>query len=809
MERFVCIHGHFYQPPRENAWLEEVELQDSAFPYHDWNERITAECYATMATSRLVDEKGRIREIVNNYAKISFNFGPTLLSWLERNSPRVYQAILAADRESRQRFSGHGAALAQAYNHMILPLAHSRDKHTQVLWGIGDFEHRFQRRPEGMWLPETAVDLETLDILAEHGIRFTILAPHQARRVKRIDEAEWQDVSGGRIDPARSYLARLPSGRTISLFFYDGGISHAVAFEGLLSNGEGFAHRLLQAAAPERSEPLLVHIATDGESYGHHHPGGNRALAFALATIETQKLARITVYGEYLELHPPEWEVEIVERSSWSCTHGVERWWTHCGCSAGRYPGGNQSWRTPLREALDWLRDSLSPAYEQKMRELGFDPWETRNAYVQVLLDRNPTAVDSFLTERTQRVLSLGEKICAIQLLELERHALLMYTSCGWFFDDISGLETVQVIQYAGRALQIANRVLGNALESRFMEMLEKAKSNIPEHDNGRRIYERFVNPARVDLVAVGAHYAMRSLFEEVPEQTSVYCYTANRELLKSAQIGRTKLAMGCVRITSTINWEAERLCFGAIHWGDHNVSGCLRPCQSPDELKDNFVEEIFARFSRAEFPASLQALEKSLGSACYSLRNLFRDDQRRILSMILQSNLANAEGVYRQVYEDNAPLLSFLKDIGVPAPRALAAAAEYVLNASLKREFEESTLSPTRIRNLVDAARMHGVMLDAPLLEAAIRSRMERIAEAFGLQPGDLELVRELDALAGLLPLFPFEVNLRTVQDIFYHILQEMFPVLQKKAKRRDKKAGQWTTLFTALGDKLGVRTN
>ena len=809
MEAFVCIHAHFYQPPRENAWLEAVEVQDSAFPYHDWNERIAAECYATNATSRITDESGRIREIVNNYARISFNFGPTLLSWLERHSAPVYQAILAADSESRQRFSGHGSALAQAYNHMILPLANPRDRHTQVLWGIADFEHRFQRRPEGMWLPETAVDLETLDILAEHGIRFTILAPHQAKRVKRIDGGEWLDVGGGKIDPTRPYLARLPSGRTIAVFFYDGAISHAVAFEGILSNGERFAHRLLEAVAPDRSGPLLVHIATDGESYGHHHHGGNRALAFALHTIETRKLARITVYGEYLELHPPQWEVEIVERSSWSCSHGVERWWTHCGCNAGRHPGGHQGWRTPLREALDWLRDSLAPAYERNMRELGFDPWQTRNDYVRVMLDRTPSAVDSFLTGRTQRALTPDEKVSVLQLLELERHALLMYTSCGWFFDDISGLETVQVIQYAGRALQIAGRMLGDALEPRFMELIEKAKSNIPEHDNGRRIYEKFVKPSMVDLAAVGAHYAMRSLFRESSEQTSLYCFSAFQEFFKSAQIGRTQLVIGCVRITSTISWEEQRFCFGAIHWGDHNVSGCLRPCQSADELEAHVVQEIFDTFNRGEFPASLDALEKSMGATCYSLRNLFRDDQRHILSIILESNLANAEGVYRQVYEDNAPLLLFLKDIAVPVPRALAAAAEYVLNATLKREFEESSLNLSRIQNLVDAAKMHGVALEGPMLELTIRNRMERIAEGLGKLPGDLDLLRELDALANLLPLFPFEVNLRIVQNIFFRILREVFPVLQKKARRRYKTAVQWTTLFKSLGDKLGVRTD
>jgi hypothetical protein len=396
-----------------------------------------------------------------------------------------------------------------------------------------------------------------------------------------------------------------------------------------------------------------------------------------------------------------------------------------------------------------------------------------------------------------------------LQLLELERHALLMYTSCGWFFDDISGLEAAQVIQYAGRALQIANRILGDALEPRFMELIEKAKSNIPEHDNGRRIYEKFVRPAMVDLAAVGAHYAMRSLFGEYPEQTSLYCYSAFQEFFKSAQIGRTKLAMGRVRITSTITWEAERFCFGAIHWGDHNVSGCLRPCQGSDEVEAHLVQEVFDRFNRGEFPASLQALEQSLGTPCYSMRNLFRDDQRHILSNILESTLVNTEGVYRQVYEDNAPLLLFLKDIAVPVPRALAAAAEYVLNATLKREFEESILNLSRIQNLVDAAKMHGVALEGPMLELTIRNRMERIAEAFGQLPSDLDLLRELDALASLLPLFPFEVNLRIVQNIFFQILREVFPVLQKKARRRYKTAVQWTTLFKSLGDKLGVRTD
>ena len=809
MEKSICIHGHFYQPPRENAWLEAVELQDSAYPYHDWNERVTAQCYATMATSRLLDEKGFIRGITNNYARISFDFGPTLLAWLERQAPAVYAAILEADRQSRRRFSGHGAAIAQAYNHVIMPLASRRDKETQVLWGIRDFEHRFQRPPEGMWLPETAVDLESLEVLAEHGIGFTILSPRQARRIRHINGGDWQEVGGGRIDPSRPYRVRLPSGKSIALFFYDDPISRAVAFEGLLSNGERFAQRLMDGFDDARQEPQLVHIATDGESYGHHFQKGNMALAFALHTIDNRREARITVYGEYLEGHPPAWEVEIHENTSWSCVHGVERWRSDCGCNSGGHPGWRQGWRAPLRESLDWLRDYLVPAYEAKMAALGFDPWGARNGYIRVILDREPDAVEAYLSEQTERPLSGEEKILALQLLELQRHALLMYTSCGWFFDDLSGLETVQVIQFAGRALQLAKRVFGNGLEYRFMQLLEKAPSNLRDHRNGRRIYAKFVRPAMVDLTTVGAHYAMRSLFEEYPPQAMVNCYRVEQASFRLQQVGRSKLAVGRVIVTSTITRESTCLCFGTIHWGDHNISCCISPCPADAAPEEAFSEELFAIFNRAEFPTALLMLEKAVGASTYSLRNLFRDEQRRILQIVLEANLSGAEGVYRQIYETNAPLLLFLKDLMVPAPRALAAAAEYLLNASIRRAFENPVFDLALVRQTLHAAAMHGVTLDAAFLEIAIRRRLEGVAEEFRQQPTAADALQQLDAIAGLLPDFPFEVNLRTVQNIYYHILQQVAPEMRKKARRREKSARHWVRVFLALGEKIGMRTD
>jgi alpha-amylase/alpha-mannosidase (GH57 family) len=373
MQHYVCIHGHFYQPPRENPWLNAVELQESASPYHDWNERVAAECYLPNGAARILDGHSRIARIVNNYTRISFDFGPTLLSWLERSAPQAYELILAADVETQKTFSGHGSALAQAYNHMILPLANSRDKQTQIIWGIRDFQHRFGRYPEGMWLPETAVDIETLELLSACGIKFTILAPNQARRMRNQLWEEWQRVEGGRIDPTRAYNCYLPSGHTIALFFYDGPISHAVAFENLLLDGERFARRLLSGFNEERQWPQLVHIATDGETYGHHSPHGDMALAYALDFLERNQLARITNYGEYLAQHPPVQEVEIFENSSWSCCHGIARWTSDCGCRSGNGNGWNQQWRRPVRSALDWLRDELNAVFESRAPQLFMD----------------------------------------------------------------------------------------------------------------------------------------------------------------------------------------------------------------------------------------------------------------------------------------------------------------------------------------------------------------------------------------------------------------------------------------------------
>ncbi len=442
MNKFICIHGHFYQPPRENPWLEAITYQESAYPFHDWNERINAECYAPNTRARILDEKGVVIERVNNYSKISFDFGPTLLSWMEFKAPDTYQAVLEADKISRETFSGHGSAMAQCYSHMIMPLADSKDKYTQVYWGIRDFEFRFKRLPEGMWLPETAVDLETLQIMADLGIRFTVLAPHQAGRL----------LDHGELDINQPYSVRLGAGRSINVFFYNGALSQSLAFENILQDGKYFAEKLMQTDNTDGSQ--LLSVATDGETYGHHHKFGDMALAFALKYIDDQVDARLTNFAEYLEKFPPQEEIEIIEKTSWSCAHGVGRWSSNCGCETGGHPEWNQGWKGPLRKALDWFQCRADSIFVEVGKGLFKDPWEARNRYIDIRINRYDR--DTFLAEQCQNSLDESKKVVVLKLLELQSNAMLMYTSCGWFFNDISGIETEQILLYAGKAIQLA-----------------------------------------------------------------------------------------------------------------------------------------------------------------------------------------------------------------------------------------------------------------------------------------------------------------------------------------------------------------
>lgn len=766
--KYVCIHGHFYQPPRENPYLEAIELQDSAYPYHDWNERITAECYAPNAASRILDAENRIVKLLNNYALISFNFGPTLLSWMKDQAPRVYAAILEADKESAAHRSGHGSALAQGYNHMILPLANRRDKLTQVKWGIKDFESRFGRRPEGMWLPETAVDTETLEILAENGIQFTLLAPRQAKRVRNKQSTRYHDVSGGRVDPAQAYIAKLPSKKRITLFFYDGPISQAVAFEGLLSDGSRFAERLMSGFSDVRPGAQLVHIATDGESYGHHHRFGEMALSYALEEIQKNNVAQLTNYGEFLEKHPAEDFAEIVENSSWSCVHGVERWRSDCGCNSGGHPW-NQQWRAPLRAALDWLRDRLIPVFESHAKLYLRDPWASRDDYIRVILDRSEESRNAFFAEHAIRPLDQDQQVTVFKLLEMQRHAMLMYTSCGWFFDELSGIETVQVIHYAGRALRLAEECSGELIEAEFQQQLANAKSNLPEHGDGARIYEKWVKPAVVDIKRVAAHYAISSLFENYPEKARIYCYDAERLRYSVDVEGKMRLATGCARFQSAITSESAGLDFSVLHLGDHNITAGIQPVNRFAEEKRKTLAEAFAQADTAEV---IRLLDQVYAKDIFSLRMLFRDEQRKITKTILAESLSSAAAVYRTVFESQAPLIRFLNGLDIPVPNALKSAAEIALNNQLQQYLERPELDIESIQALLREASASKVALDVTTLEYMIRRWIEKDAAEFAANPEDPASAEKMLKLLDLISSLPFPVVLWEAQNLCYRPL-------------------------------------
>ena len=803
--KFLCIHCHFYQPPRENPWLEQVELQDSAYPYHDWNERIVAECYGPNLAARILDDQQRITRIVNNYSRISFNFGPSLLSWAAEHSPETYRGIIEADRKSQKRFSGHGSAMAQAYNHLIMPLANSRDKKTQIRWGIQDFVSRFGRAPQGMWLPETAVDDESLSLMADAGLLFAILAPHQAKAIRPLAGGDWQDVSGSKIDPTRPYVFKASGGKSIALFFYDGPISQAVAFEKLLNNGEKFASRLLAGFSDARPDSQMVHIATDGETYGHHHKHGEMALAYALDYIESKKSARITNYGEFLQLSPPAWEVKIYERTAWSCVHGVERWRSNCGCNSGR-AGWNQEWRKPLREALDWLRDWVIPRFESLGASLLRDPWAARDAYIQIVLDRHPEIRERFGKEHFLRPLDTCEQVLVWKLLELQRHAMLMYTSCGWFFDDLSGIETVQVIQYAGRVVQLAEQLFDESIEAQFLDRLALAKSNLQEYGNGADVYQRYVKPSIVDLEKVGAHYSISSLFAPYGDRTDIFSYTVKRLDYHTRDAGKMRMALGQASFTSKVTQESEVLTFWVVHFGDHNVAGGVKKFDGASAYQE-LIESISESFSQVDIPEVVRMLDRRFGEKTYSLRSLFRDEQRRIMRIILSSTIAEAEAAYLQLYEHHAALMRFLASLGTPMPREFTAAVEYALNSLLRRAYSAEELDAERIRSLLREAQASQTALDKTTLEFILRHKIESLSRRFMADPSNLHSLDNLRNALRIAKQMPFPVHLWSVQNDIYALGDSICARMRRRAARGDSQAPDWITGYHQLCELLAIR--
>lgn len=801
--KYVCVHGHFYQPPRENAWLETVEQQETAHPFHDWNTRINHECYAPNAAARILDTEGWITKIRNNYNRISWNFGPTLLSWLEENDPEAYTLLIKADQRSRERFGGHGSALAQVHSHLIMPLCNARDKVTQVTWGIRDFERRFGRYPEGIWLAETAVNTETLEVLAAHGIQFTILAPRQAKAVrpfsdKKAGTADWRAVDAESLDTRHPYWYLLPSGRRIALYFYHGRIAQEVAFNGLLNSGKAFAQRL-SGLFDNDKEAQIVHIATDGESYGHHHRYGEMALADCLNYVEDHELATLTNYGQFLELHPPVWEVQIHENSSWSCVHGVERWRSDCGCNSGK-PGWHQRWRKPLRETLDWLRDQLSPIFEREGARLLRDPWAARNDYIEVMLDRSDATVEAFLKKHARRELSDLERVAALRLLETQRFAVLMYTSCGWFFDEISGIETNQILQYALRAMDYTLDVTGQDFYPEFVRRLAAAPSNVLP--NGAESFLKNVVPTRVTLERVAMHFAVASLFENDPESLDLFNYTASVEFFEKIEAGTPQFAAGRLRIRSRLSHAEKTFCFAVLYLGQQHIIGNI----SGSMLRSQF-EEMYTRTSRAFRAANMGevigALQEYFGPDKFTLSSLFADEKIKIIQAITASGMAGAEATFRNVFNENYQLMAGIEEAKLPLPAVWQNVAEYVLNADLRRFFEQPDTPDTRNlqRIVADMKRWHIRRTDEDALNHTIGKRVYREIEKIGLDESSLPRVQWLGEVLAAVQEADLKPGLWRSQNVFY---------LLTKGYRKGQWVfvnPEWETAFEKLAALLKVR--
>lgn len=704
----IIIHGHFYQPPRENPWTGAIDRERSALPFHDWNERIHLECYRPNAFARITDNRGSIERIVNSYTRISFNFGPTLLNWLEHAHPETYARILEADRESVRDHQGHGNAIAQGYNHAILPLCNERDRITQIRWGIADFQHRFGRYPESLWLPETACNDATLGTMIDFGLLYVILSPTQAERIRALDAEEWQHASDGSIDPRRAYryFHRDGSGRSIAIFFYDQRVSQAIAFEGALAWSSTFVDRLAQALG----DGELVNVATDGESYGHHFPFGDRCLAYSLAVELPARGFDLTNYGEFLANHPPRHEVEIKsgpqgEGTAWSCQHGVGRWYRDCGCQTDAGEGWDQGWRGPLRQALDLLRDEAAHQFEGMGGELFRDPWAARDAYIEAIRNPDPAFRDAFLDRHARRRLDEASRTRALTVLEAQRAAMLMYTSCGWFFSDISRIESLQVMKYAGRVLDFMADLGAAAPVDRFLEVLAEARSNIPAIGNGADVYRRFVHPQRATPSRIAAHLAIASLADDNHEGR-IGDYLFYKRDFERRQHGRLTLTTGSILLSASTTGMRRDCGVAALHMGGLEFYCVLREYAAAEHFK-RAVERLHECFGSVSLPMLLRLMEREFGPEEFGLEAVLPGGRRAIFQMVFGETFEGFASQLGRLYEDNRRFLASLNEVGFEPPTQLRQVAELALQHRFEQELleERSSLDPAAYSKAIEIA--------------------------------------------------------------------------------------------------------
>lgn len=680
---YVTVHGHFYQPPRENPYLNTIERQPSAYPAHDWNERIYEECYRPNAFARILNDQGEVIDIVNNFEYLSFNIGPTLMSWLENYDTEVYEKIIEADKLSQERLNGHGNAIAQVYNHIILPLANKRDKYTQIRWAKQDFKHRFGRDPEGIWLAETAIDYPTLEALVDEGLKFTIIAPSQAERCRPIADEnnadpQWIEVGGGQIDPTRPYRCFLPDGRYIDIFVYDGPISRDLGFNDVLNSSQIFASRISQAIKGDHRNAQILSVATDGETFGHHKRNTEKCIAYAFTKEFPAKGWTVTNYSHYLSINPPTWEIVLKPVTAWSCSHGVDRWQDDCGCGGGGL--WHQKWRRPLRDSLNWLRDKLATIFIEVGSKFFKDPWLARDEYIEVILNRDRSVVKQFLARHQVRPFTPAKEVDALRLLEMQRHTLLMYTSCGWFFEEISRPEGVQILRYAARAMELAGEVTGIQLEKEFRDLLVLAPSNVELFGDASIVYDQLVVSAQIGFEQVAAHYAISSLLMNRPVESQVYCYQIEQLDYEKQQIGSLTLAVGQIRLVSEVTWESNHYTFGVLHLGGWDFHCCIQQFDNRNAYSQLKIQ-LFELLKQANSAKMILVMTDLFGQKTFDLQNLFAEERHKIMELLTTKTKKRLDQLYTQVYRDNYGILVAFQRDELPVPIELQVAAEIALS--------------------------------------------------------------------------------------------------------------------------------
>ncbi|MBN2070752.1 MAG: DUF3536 domain-containing protein [Candidatus Krumholzibacteriota bacterium] len=788
-KRHLIIHGHFYQPPRENPWTQRIDRQESASPYHDWNERISRECYRPNARSRRLDGYGRVTRLVNNYEAISFNFGPTLLSWIEDKDPALIDQLAEADRASARRLGGKGNAVAQVYNHIIMPLANIQDQKTQIRWGVSDFEKRFERSPEGIWLAETAINDLSLGLLIDFGFRFAILSPFQAEKFRPLGKSGgWKTVDDGSIPTGRAYRSYTRTGkgkrrtdRFIDIFFYDARLSTDISFNHLLSNGDRLAEAISDSF--ERCGGDLVTIATDGEIYGHHEPFGDMALAYLIDEGARRYDISLTNFSAYLDSHETQFEVVLKagkngEGTAWSCSHGVGRWKEDCGCSTGGLPGWNQKWRTPLREGLDTLRDRLSAIFEKKGALLLTDPWQARDDYISVMTPRSVEKVSSFIREKSRVDLSDEDLSLACRLLEAQRNALLMFTSCGWFFNDISGIETVQLLKYAARAIELGGCEDAADIENEFLLALEKARSNTAPAGTGRDLYLEAKSSSSVRPSFLAGQYVLASSLSSTEASPEIFGYNFNISDDTVMEVSGITLNIGRVSMTSPYTLEKNDFKYILVVGTPARVACMLNECAGSEEF-----ESMKSHFSA--LPADTDYFDIVADMADYFegnifvMRDLFSEDREKILGLLAKKQILEVKSIFEKLYFENREILRLFKETSLTPPESLLAPARAVLAERLSGEIDRwtesfDTAGLDGIKKVISESNYYGIELD--------KSRTLKIFTGFFL--GMLSPMRESLSNKISDQLFTFAEYCREIDlELPHHDIQnEIFTILETR---------------------------